>query len=225
MFSQCPYNTAATKGLAGRFLNMPSPVFGGHDSRDICPLAHNPLEAAPCAIPPQRLPSPVHSPLWRAIWATYFASVPSACRLRSRYRTGKASPPGRRALKGRGLWRTLSQQSAFQATLLSRKRTPFARPPHQSKVFGREGMGVWGKGGEDFLQKGLSSLPPPRPGYSAFTSPTMEMSMSRARTTLRKRASSTVENQRLPNHMPPNMGTIKTRVKMTVSRLMSPCCQ
>lgn len=28
MFSQCPYNTAATKGLAGRFLNMPSPVLG-----------------------------------------------------------------------------------------------------------------------------------------------------------------------------------------------------
>ncbi len=30
--------------------------------------------------------------------------------------------------------------------------------------------------------------------------------MSRARTTLRKRASSTVENQRLPNHMPPEHG-------------------
>ena len=56
-----------------------------------------------------------------------------------------------------------------------------------------------------------------------FTSPTKEMIMSRARTTLRKRASSTVENQRLPNHMPPNMGTMKTRVKMMVSRLMSPC--
>ena len=134
MFSQCPYNTAATKGLAGRFLNMPSPVFGGHDSRDICPLIHH-WRPAPCAIPPHRPPSPVHSPLWRAVWTTYFASAPSACRRRSRYRTGKASPPGRRALKGRALWRTLSQQSAFQATLLSRGRTPFARPLLPSLVF------------------------------------------------------------------------------------------
>ena len=38
--------------------------------------------------------------------------------------------------------------------------TPAAQPPHQSKVLGRGGMGVRGKGGETFLQKGFPSLPP-----------------------------------------------------------------
>ena len=38
--------------------------------------------------------------------------------------------------------------------------TPLARPPHQSKVLGDGGGGVWGGGGRTLLQKGSSSPSP-----------------------------------------------------------------
>lgn len=114
----------------------------------------------------------------------------------------------------------IKRASCGKAPLLLLKPEKAAnRDSITSKAFGGEGR-------RD-LSPERSLLPSPTlfSPYNAFTSPTTEMIMSRARTTLRKRASSTVENQRLPNHMPPNMGTMKTRVKMMVSRLMSPCCQ
>ena len=61
-----------------------------------------------------------------------------------------------------------------------------------SKVFERGGMGVWGKGGENFLKKVLSSLPPTFPTPYASRHHQMTLPMMRTDSAMSPRKSTSM---------------------------------